>query len=196
MAEQLAGDDPFQRGWLRLTHRRSRSGDVTKDFNVPVLDFNVADAIKALEPGHTPVPPRETPALTVAQAVEQTNQPKPKAQSARSAAPIGAVVDFTGSAGAQTQTPAEGEAVTKSSGPPPDGTSPTEEHGEPSPADNGSSGDAIIGKNDRNRLFGILRGQGLDDTQIRDLVNDVIGEPSTARMTVAQMEQVLAKAGA
>ena len=81
---------------------------------------------------------------------------------------------------------ADTEDVVASSGGP--------QNGEPSPVEHNP--DLIINAGDRRRLFGTLRGAGLDDEQIRSLVADVTGEQSTAQMTVGQMQAVLEKAGA
>lgn len=218
LAEALAIGRAFIPAKLILTEKRGQKDGHATRWVQPVIDLGIGyNQVAQLEPGHTPVPAREQPALTVAQAVEQTNlQAEPKARSSRSAAPIGQVTDFTGSAAvsaggaAAADTPSAGEpsgepSLAAGSPQPPgtDGRADTEDavtssggpqNGEPSPVEHNP--DLIINAADRRRLFGTLRGAGLDDEQIRTLVADVTGEQSTAQMTVGQMQAVLEKAGA
>lgn len=199
IAEALAVGRPFLPARLILTERRGQRDGQAVRYVVPVIDFGIGySQVSGLEPGHTPVQPREQPALTVAQAVEQTNkQAQPKERSARSAAPIGQVTDFTGSAaavpGASAADTEEGEPQADDPSLPGLGLDPPTADGE----NGGPSPSSIIGQKERAYLFAVLREQGITDkAEQRAFIVQHTGVASTASMTVDQLEHLVAAAKA
>jgi hypothetical protein len=139
------------------------------DVRMPGRDLPVAEVGPADGPVFTPVAARaERPALSVGEAVDATSRlaGPPERRSARAAAPIGEVVDFTSSSAGQTTVASAPSSLVVAE-------------------------DRVIDRGERVALFRELRELGLDDDGIRLLVTQVTGVPSTGRMTVSQMQQVL-----
>lgn len=210
---------------LLLTERKGQQDGQATRYVVPVIDLAVGytqlmegEGLKELS--HTPAPVRQ---ISTQRALEAVNEePKPPKPRKRAAEPIvdadddeldaddePEVIDATpepivdddddddddldnedstGDTPVDASAESSGESATPAAGASDDGS-------DDASAEAPTNESPVINPGDRARFFGKMRGAGLNDQQIKSIVEQHLGTPSTAKMTIDEMNAIMNEAG-
>lgn len=172
MLEQATARGQMFPARLRIDQRSQVKDGKTTRYAVPVIDIDVRlpEALGAgplsqpqeLPTGYRPIA-EIGPGVSVTDGLEAAaRQASPKAQTARSAEPIGPSTDFVD----QSPVPVPGE----------DGAEPPRFASEPQ----------------RRRLFKIKNESGIEDVRLREILEEVTGQQSTAQIPASVYDAVIA----